>query len=1162
MVEGFNLGNAYGSVTIDASGVDAAINAARSTMESFFTSVGGVFQSIGQSLTSAGAQISMVSIPIAAAGKVGLDAAADYETLMNQIKVFGGVGENELTKISQLALQMGADTQFSASDAAAAYLELLKSGQSVESAMAMLPQVMGLATVGSISLADASGILTSSFAQFGLTMGVEVPANFDALMSKLGVTDQMFTDFGNGADTVSGNMVDLAGALGLNEDEMDKLYAMWNASKGMTPEMQDMATQLGITKEQWQAYGKSVTNITPEIKKMIDATGLSGQRLAELFAPIDNAQMVTNALAKAANASRADVADLGVALQNVGPVAAQMGLNVEDTAAILAVFSNNGIQGAEAGTQLKSLLLSLTRPTDEVKGAFNQLGVSLYDSNGNVRDFNTVLVELDTALDALPVEQQNELMQTLAGSYGIVGLNALRASGGIDEMRDAMEKAPDAAAVAAELMKGFAGNVESLKGSIETLMIQALTPFMQNVLQPLVTRLIEVANALTLWVQANPELTQQIVSVLAVVAALGPGLVILGKGFELAGGAISTMGKALGLLTSPIGIAIGLAAGLAYAYINNLGGLRDFVDNEVRPIVEQFIGTLSGIWERVQPALEALGNWFVNDSLPAVATFIQNVVIPAMQWLIQAISDIWTVAQPYLEAIGDWFINDALPSVVSFINGTVIPAIQRFAEIIGYIWTDAQPYLAALGDWFVSSGLPAVIGFIRDVATWAIQGFINLLSGAWGIIQPLIQPLADWFSAPGGLGIMLTYASSTATTILNTFFGLLQDAWGVIEPLIRPLETWFSENGGLGGALQYASSTATTILTNFFGLLEGAWAIIQPLLQPLVEWFINSGLPGAVAFVRDTATAGIQGFINVLSGAWEIIQPLLQPLADWFSDVGGLGGVLTYASGTATTILNAFFGLIQGAWTLIEPLITPLATWFSEQGGLGGVLAYIGNTFATGFNTFTTLISSVWTTVSAGITTFKTELDKAFLWVETNVITPIVTAVQTVIDTINSIWTSISAAVNTFKTELDKVFSWIVTNVINPVKVAIDAVVDAFNAAQALLTGKTPNYNYTPTNSNNPLSGIPGFGGAKASGGSVRANSTYLVGEMGPEIFVPRSGGTIIPNNAIGGLGGMTNTTQYNYTITVTPQINPVAGNVYDQADQFANQLLLRLQTS
>lgn len=64
---------------------------------------------------------------------------------------------------------------------------------------------------------------------------------------------------------------------------------------------------------------------------------------------------------------------------------------------------------------------------------------------------------------------------------------------------------------------------------------------------------------------------------------------------------------------------------------------------------------------------------------------------------------------------------------------------------------------------------------------------------------------------------------------------------------------------------------------------------------------------------------------------------------------------------------------------------------------------------------------------------------------------------------------------------------------------------------------------------NNPvvkgISAVVGslFGGGKASGGAVNSGTSYLVGEKGAELFVPKTDGTIIPNNRLGGGSSVTN---------------------------------------
>ena len=87
--------------------------------------------------------------------------------------------------------------------------------------------------------------------------------------------------------------------------------------------------------------------------------------------------------------------------------------------------------------------------------------------------------------------------------------------------------------------------------------------------------------------------------------------------------------------------------------------------------------------------------------------------------------------------------------------------------------------------------------------------------------------------------------------------------------------------------------------------------------------------------------------------------------------------------------------------------------------------------------------------------------------------------------------------------------------------------------AQALQIFKGISSSYTAANLQKSLfegsanySG--GFGGYAAEGGDISANKTYVVGERGPELFVPKSSGTVIPNNMLGSMGGNQPSVTYN----------------------------------
>lgn len=407
-------------------------------------SAGAAMDTFGGRVSGVGDRITGLAQPFTDIATAGLEAAAGFEDVMTQMETMGGLAGTELEDVRQLALQLGADTKFSASDAAGAMLELVKAGQSSAEAMNTVDDAMALAAEGELEVSDAAAITAISLAQFGL-------------------------DASDATDAV-------------------------------------------------------------------------------------------NILVGAANVSAASVQDIADGLANVGPVANSAGLGLGETAAALAVMSNAGIQGAEAGTQLKSLLLNFNG--DTAKGEFEKLGVALYDSGGNARDFDTVLDELKVALDAMTPEDRAASMKNLAGSYGITALNALLAADGIDTTMTAMNQAPTAAELASKSMSTFHGKVDGLTGSVETLMITALTPLMENVLTPLVDKVTNVVNGFTDWAEKNPEAASAIGGVVLAVGALGTGLTLLGSIISIAGLAMKGFGAVLTVATSPIGLLVLAVAGL------------------------------------------------------------------------------------------------------------------------------------------------------------------------------------------------------------------------------------------------------------------------------------------------------------------------------------------------------------------------------------------------------------------------------------------------------------------------------------------------------------------------------------------------------------------------------------------------------------------------
>lgn len=291
--------------------------------------------SAGQSMTNVGASITALTAPLVAVGVNGIRTAASFDSAMVEISARTGLTGDALEEIRSLSLQMGADTVFSAQDAAEAFLQLLTSGQTAEQAMATLPVVLDTAAASGEALGQTADTLTDIMASFGIQTN-RLPADVDALAKMLGVTSDELQDWT---------------ALDLDPiDEWTQVIA--NAPRGV----RQLSRAMGMTRTEFYAF----------LQNTEDAT------------------TVSNSLARAAGASSADVASLGAGFGNVGATARNFGLSVNETAAVLAMFNEVGIKGAEAGTALRSMLLAMTDGADDTEGAWNRLGMSMYDAQGQV----------------------------------------------------------------------------------------------------------------------------------------------------------------------------------------------------------------------------------------------------------------------------------------------------------------------------------------------------------------------------------------------------------------------------------------------------------------------------------------------------------------------------------------------------------------------------------------------------------------------------------------------------------------------------------------------------------------------------------------------------------------------------------------------------------
>ena len=96
----------------------------------------------------------------------------------------------------------------------------------------------------------------------------------------------------------------------------------------------------------------------------------------------------------------------------------------------LGILANNGIKGAEGGTHLRNIILSLQNPTDKAAAQMQALGVSVYDSEGNMRSMNDILGDLNTSMEGMTSEEKANIISTIFNKTDLSSVNALLANTG------------------------------------------------------------------------------------------------------------------------------------------------------------------------------------------------------------------------------------------------------------------------------------------------------------------------------------------------------------------------------------------------------------------------------------------------------------------------------------------------------------------------------------------------------------------------------------------------------------------------------------------------------------------------------------------------------------------------------------------------------------
>lgn len=282
-------------------------------------------------------------------------------------------------------------------------------------------------------------------ASFGVAESVNSFQDFEAMMSQVkaisGATGQAFDD-------LTAKAQEMGATTKFTATESAEAFN-YMAMAGWKP--QQMIDGISGIMSLAAASGEDLGTTSDIVTDALTAFGLQA----------GDAGHFADVLAQASANANTNVSMLGESFKYVAPVAGAMNYSVEDTSLALGLMANASIKGSMAGTALKTSLANMAAPTDSMAAAMDKYGISLTDSEGNMKSLRGVIDNLRGSLGGLSETEQTAAASTIFGKEAMAGMLAIINASEEDynKLSTAIGNSKDAAEGMADTM------LDNLKGS-------------------------------------------------------------------------------------------------------------------------------------------------------------------------------------------------------------------------------------------------------------------------------------------------------------------------------------------------------------------------------------------------------------------------------------------------------------------------------------------------------------------------------------------------------------------------------------------------------------------------------------------------------------------------------------------------------------------------
>lgn len=595
--------------------------------------------------------------------------------------------------------------------------------------------------------------------------------NFDTAMSQVAAT--------------MGTTVDKIENVKAKAEEMGRTtkYTATEAAEGM-----NILAQAGLSAdEQISGIGTVLNLASAGAMSLEESASYTAGAVKGFGDSMGNASYYADLMAKGATLANTNVRGLGEAFSGSAATAKNYGQSADSATLSLLRLAEQNVTGSEASTALNRAMADLYTPTDNASKALDQLGVSAYKSNGEAKDFNDLVDELNGSLQGMTAEQKNNALATIFTTQGLQAFNKMTASSDATVQKfwkGIQDSSGSAAQQAATQLDNLKGDITLLSSATEGLELGFYNTFsgaIRGAIKGVTSEVSGLAEAMESGgiSGAFSKLAQDAINF----SGQLPGLTKIGG--DLINGLISSVTQNSGSITTAVG-----------QLLNNLAstisvGLNVFTSVGVNLLTTIASGMTQGIPTFLGQALLMLTQF--TESLRSNAGKLINAGLALIQNIAQGLINSIPVLIAYVPTIITnlaGIINDNAPKIlatgVTIITNLAIGLVRAIPLLISNlpkIITAIVSIFTAF-NWF-SLGKNIVTGIIKGVKNLpsllktAAKNAVNGFKGAFKGNGILSAVKGAFTKIPSAVKSIFTKAVSLVKSFPGRFKNALKFSWSL-----------------------------------------------------------------------------------------------------------------------------------------------------------------------------------------------------------------------------------------------------------------------------------------------------------------------------------------------------------------------------------------------